>query len=343
MTITLAIVDISSGTSSRLLRLQQLQICMSTATLLLALWQAVCNLVAACVASLAVAKSSVKENARSSLVLMKRASHGTSRHVAAWLHGHSNSSSKSGQAVVRRQLQGLASPYGGGYKCLVDRPTGSSSSSAGRLYCLPPQLPQHRGRLTVFLDLDETLLCTYRLLRGPDSLQLVPSHWTSTSSSSSRRRRSLTSMLLSSGSTGSRQGSSAGSTSNGYRVTTSGSCEGEFCLLGREVDASCWMHYTPLHQGGTPALCGSSWSSAGATTTLAVFERPGVRQFLQQLMQFAEPVLFTAASAAYAEPLVDLLVSTTHPGSCMCSSHHSAGAAFLSQLEQQHWQQHAPL
>lgn len=74
-------------------------------------------------------------------------------------------------------------------------------------------------------------------------------------------------------------------------------------MLGREVGATCWLHYTPT----TSSSSSSHSSSSGATTTLAVFERPGVRQFLQELSSFAEVVLFTAASAAYAAPLADLL------------------------------------
>jgi RNA polymerase II subunit A small phosphatase-like protein len=95
------------------------------------------------------------------------------------------------------------------------------------------------------------------------------------------------------------------SSSGGYSVTCSSPSEGTLGMLGTEVGATCWLHYVPT-DGAAAASLGHS-SSSGGSTTLAVFERPGVRQFLQELASFAEVVLFTAASSAYAAPLVDLL------------------------------------
>ncbi|KAF6252226.1 HAD-like domain-containing protein [Scenedesmus sp. NREL 46B-D3] len=78
-------------------------------------------------------------------------------------------------------------------------------------------------------------------------------------------------------------------------------------MLGTEVGATCWLHYTPTNTSAATSLGGNSSSGSSSAITLAVFERPGVRQFLQELSSFAEVVLFTAASSAYAAPLVDLL------------------------------------
>jgi Dullard-like phosphatase family protein len=102
---------------------------------------------------------------------------------------------------------------------------------------------------------------------------------------------------------------SNGSSSSSYTVTCSSPGEGTLGMLGRELGATCWLHYVPTNSAAA-AVSGhssSSSSSGGSSTTLAVFERPGVRQFLQELSTFAEVVLFTAASSAYAAPLADLL------------------------------------
>uniref|UniRef100_A0A383WGB0 Mitochondrial import inner membrane translocase subunit TIM50 n=1 Tax=Tetradesmus obliquus TaxID=3088 RepID=A0A383WGB0_TETOB len=324
MPIPLAAVEISSNASAPLLKLQQLQL--STAALLLGLWQLLQGLTIALLASLvaktAAAKSSLKENARCSLLLLKHASRSTTGHIATWLRIHIRSSRSRGGARICRsgvcvpaaeddricshsqqQLQGPDVSRTAG--CPVA--TGADVKQQ-RCLLLPPRLPHHSGRLTVVLDLDETLLCTYRLQQGSDSVQLVPNNSSSASSGSSRRH-SLASMFFSSASSlcssaSSRRsscGSSSSSSSSSYSVTCSSPCEGTLGMLGREVGATCWLHYTPTSSSSSHS------SSSGATTTLAVFERPGVRQFLQELSSFAEVVLFTAASAAYAAPLADLL------------------------------------
>jgi RNA polymerase II subunit A small phosphatase-like protein len=327
MTIAPVVLEISSNASAPLLKLQQLQL--STAALLLGLWQLLQGVTIALLASLvaktAAAKSSVKENARCSLLLLKHASRSTSGHIATWLHIHISSSSFSGasckskvskQAVARSRKSSHSKQ-----QLRLDGPDASASAlrTAGAVSArpqqhrllLPPRLPHHSGRLTVVLDLDETLLCTYRLQQGPDSLQLVPNNSTSPSSSGSRRQ-SLTSMLFG-GASNRRRSSSSSSTSSSsgncsYTVSCSSPCEGALGMLGREVGATCWLHYTPTSaSSGFSSSSSSSHSSSGATTTLAVFERPGVRQFLQELSSFAEVVLFTAASSAYAAPLADLL------------------------------------
>eukprot|EP00878_Enallax_costatus_P003790 GHUV01004006.1.p1 GENE.GHUV01004006.1~~GHUV01004006.1.p1 ORF type:complete len:405 (+),score=88.36 GHUV01004006.1:185-1399(+) len=160
-------------------------------------------------------------------------------------------------------------------------------------YLIPPQLPHHQGRLTVVLDLDETLLCTYRLQVDEDAVRLVPS-CSAQSTSSSPRRMSLSSIFSSS--SGGRRSSCSSSSSGGYHVSTCKPSDGQLAFLGAEYGAACWMTFTPVNSSsGIPA------------TTLAVFERPGCRQFLLELSKFAECILFTAASSAYAQPLADLL------------------------------------
>jgi RNA polymerase II subunit A small phosphatase-like protein len=102
---------------------------------------------------------------------------------------------------------------------------------------LPPLPPHLHGRLTVVLDLDKTLLCTY------------PEHHVKET------------------------------------------------FVSGTSSTTCWLQYSTSNGvGGT----------AGATT-LAVFLRPGAQQFLAALATFADVVLFTAASAAYAQPLARLL------------------------------------
>jgi RNA polymerase II subunit A small phosphatase-like protein len=101
---------------------------------------------------------------------------------------------------------------------------------------LPPLPPQQRGRLTVVLDLDKTLLCTY------------PEH------------------------------------------------QVKETFVSGTSSISCWLQYTSQGVG-----------NSAAATTLAVLLRPGAQQFLAALTGFADVVLFTAASAAYAQPLARLL------------------------------------
>ncbi|WIA21782.1 hypothetical protein OEZ85_004166 [Tetradesmus obliquus] len=107
MPIPLAAVEISSNASAPLLKLQQLQL--STAALLLGLWQLLQGLTIALLASLvaktAAAKSSLKENARCSLLLLKHASRSTTGHIATWLRIHIRSSSSRGAARTCRSKE----------------------------------------------------------------------------------------------------------------------------------------------------------------------------------------------------------------------------------------------
>jgi hypothetical protein len=213
----------------------------------------------------------------------------------------------------------------------------SSTASAGR-HCagmvmrIPMQLQEHRDRLTIALDLDETLLCTYRIqhcaAKG-DTLQLVPSNrpgtaagvgpCSSSSSTGSSRWPSLRG-----------RSSSGGSNSTGSRSVGSSSYLGSFSIdtqcpdlpgdLGAAARASAWMHYRPLSSSlprsrsssssGDPSSsegCSQQQQQLPGAHTLAVFLRPGCREFLGQLSCFAEVVLFTAASPEYGTPLAQLL------------------------------------
>jgi hypothetical protein len=180
------------------------------------------------------------------------------------------------------------------------------------------QLQEHRGRLTIALDLDETLLCTYRIEHcagGGDTLQLVPATRPGTASpSNSGGGLSWFSSLGRTSSGGGSAGSSGGSSFGSYSVSTQWlGLPGE---LGAAASVSAWMHYSP------PAPSARTSSSSGSDGSmdslppqqqlpgphsLAVFLRPGCREFLCQLACFAEVVLFTAASPEYGAPLAELL------------------------------------
>lgn len=108
-----------------------------------------------------------------------------------------------------------------------------AASVIRRCSLLPSRYPHQKNRLTVVLDLDETLVCTYRL----DQM-------------------------------------------SAWKQQAAPSC------------GACWVHYG---------------SQQDTSSTLVVYERPGCREFLQQLSTFADLVLFTAAAAAYAQPLASLL------------------------------------
>lgn len=164
---------------------------------------------------------------------------------------------------------------------------------------IPAQLPQHRGRLTIALDLDETLLATIRLQACPGSADdLVALQQGPVGANSSR----LASLLPRS------RASSSGSSSNslcGGSYVVSRHCGDE---LGAAAGASAYMHFVPAATSNSSSGGGSGSSLARPQHhTLAVFERPGCREFLGRLAGFAEVVLFTAASPAYGAPLADLL------------------------------------
>lgn len=206
------------------------------------------------------------------------------------------------------------------------------------------QLQEHRGRLTIALDLDETLLCTYRLehCQGPhgDALQLVPANRPGAAStgtpSSSSAGLSWSSLLRRSSSGGSGGGRSRSVSDGG----SSSGCQGMGSYnismqwtgspgeLGAAASASAWMHYTPPPPLSRTSSSSSRSSDGGGARdslslphqeqqqqaqqlpgphSLAVFLRPGCREFLCQLACFAEVVLFTAASPEYGTPLAELL------------------------------------
>jgi hypothetical protein len=205
---------------------------------------------------------------------------------------------------------------------------------------IPMQLQEHRGRLTIALDLDETLLCTYRIEQHPgqsDTLQLVPSNsaglacaGNSSSSGMLSKLSSLSWPLLSF--TRSSTASAGGTSMGSYRIRTS--CDGLPGELGAAARAAAWMHYVPpAAQRSTrnSSSGNSAGSSAGSSVgssmptqspagpqqhaqaqhpglhVLAVFLRPDCREFLAQLSSFAEVVLFTAAAPEYGAALADLL------------------------------------
>jgi hypothetical protein len=200
----------------------------------------------------------------------------------------------------------------------------TAAAGNGPIVRIPMQLQEHRGRLTIALDLDETLLCTYRLEHTPgcgDMLQLVPSNRApgaahKASSTISSGGMSWSSLLgRASSFTGSSSGSSSSNAAGSYSISTT--CSGLPSDLGAAARASAWMHFTAPSAPATRP----SGSSSGrdliqpphqqqqplAPHTLAVFLRPGCLEFLQQLSCFAEVVLFTAASPGYAAPLAQLL------------------------------------
>ncbi|GFR46786.1 hypothetical protein Agub_g8417 [Astrephomene gubernaculifera] len=128
------------------------------------------------------------------------------------------SSSSRPESVIQLQLQPPA-------PAIVPEPSSSSPSSWG---LLPPQRPEHAGRLCVLLDLDGTLVSSYTPRRAP---RLPP--------------------------------------------------------------------YVRTHVVGA----GSQLNPAG----VFVVERPGLREFLEELAGFAEVVVYTAGLEDYAKPIVDAL------------------------------------
>lgn len=195
---------------------------------------------------------------------------------------------------------------------------------------IPKQLLEHRGRLTVALDLDETLLCTYRLEhchgRHGDALQLVPANrpgaaCTGSPSSSSGgggglSSSSWSSLLRKSSSTGGSSSAGSPGSSLGHYSISSHADAGLPGELGAAARASAWMHYTPPPRPAHAHARASSSSPGGGPPqqlqtpgphSLAVFMRPGCREFLCQLACFAELVLFTAAAPEYGAPLAELL------------------------------------
>jgi hypothetical protein len=126
----------------------------------------------------------------------------------------------------------------------------SSTASAGR-HCagmvmrIPMQLQEHRGRLTIAFDLDETLLCTYRIQHcaaKEDTLQLVPSNRPGTAAGAGP--------CSSSSSTGSSRwpslrdrSSSGGSNSTGSSSVGSSSYLGSFSVLAMAPSVSSWLYH----------------------------------------------------------------------------------------------------
>ncbi|GMH33605.1 hypothetical protein BSKO_01439 [Bryopsis sp. KO-2023] len=104
-----------------------------------------------------------------------------------------------------------------------------------REYLLPPLKPQDKGKMTVVLDLDETLITSHLRHLVPTSLRMAAKR-------------------------------------------------GD--VLSHEV----------ICDPGT-----------GKPTTVVMFTRPGVFEFLGRLSRFAEVVIFTAGAPFYAEPLINLL------------------------------------
>ena len=74
------------------------------------------------------------------------------------------------------------------------------------------------------------------------------------------------------------------------------------------------MDQIPAQLRHLPSACCMTYGAPGTTaaTTLAVFTRPGCAEFLQRTAAFAELVLFTASSPAYARPLINLIDPTGH-------------------------------
>jgi hypothetical protein len=250
--------------------------------------------------------------------------------TAGFLHRRPHAK-KAGKFVLQNSQHAQHSPApAAACATTISHPSTASAGNhcAGMVVRIPMQLQDHRGRLTIALDLDETLLCTYRIqhcaAKG-DTLQLVPSNrpgagpCASSSSGGSSRWPSL----LGRSSTG-------GSNSASSNSTSSSSFMGSFSIdrqcpdlpgdLGAASRASAWMHYRPpassLPRSRSGSCSGDPSSSEGCSQqqqqlpgahTLAVFLRPGCLEFLGQLSCFAEVVLFTAASPEYGTPLAQLL------------------------------------
>jgi Dullard-like phosphatase family protein len=171
---------------------------------------------------------------------------------------------------------------------------------------VPRQLPEHAGRLTIALDLDETLLFTMRALATPDAPRDGGASWLGSSGSSGSPLLALASLLKarsSSGGGGAGPQADAARASGSYTISRRGTMQ-----LPGMVGVNAWMHYTPPAAGAGATAGGAAGVPDGkAQHTLAVFERPGCREFLARLSAFAEVVLFTAAAPEYASPLADLL------------------------------------
>lgn len=172
---------------------------------------------------------------------------------------------------------------------------------------IPMQVQEQRGRLTIALDLDETLLCTYRieLCAGADggvtALQLVPANRAPGSSSLSSRTASNSSSNNNASSGGgssspswcssllSRASSSSSSSSSGalgsYSISTR--CAGLPGDLGAAARASAWMHYTPP---AAPHLSRtSSGSSSGGGSLAATHPQPQQHPVSSSHQQPCEP------------------------------------------------------
>lgn len=203
-----------------------------------------------------------------------------------------------------------------------DKSGGSSLRQRLPAAVAPAAVPRHVSeaaqRLTICIDLDETLLVTFRVThRRPrgratsddGGCQLVPSHWQHPAATAQQQHEapaatgsySLTASLAAlfrSRSAGGCGGSSDGAGS--YSLTRR--CSDDLGAVAA-AGASAWMHYTPPPAGAA----GSGGAARVAPHTLAVFERPGCREFLAAASRLGDLVLFSAAAPPYAAPLAELL------------------------------------
>lgn len=268
MSDTAVLVDgISVGASQRLLKYSQLHI-HTVALLLVALLHTIRDAALALLAALSASATAARHSAKHSVLSLKQ--NGAALFPAVPPTALQLQSCFPAAAAVADS--GISRPCQQSSAELATVATLhtalSHSSGRAQQYLIPPQLPHHRGRLTVVLDLDETLLCTYRLQADDDAVRLVSSNtaaYSSNTASGSGRCLSFTSFFSSSSSSSSRRSSSSSSCSGGYKVTTSKPSEGQLAMLGADYGASCWMTFTPVNEG------------AAAATSLAVFERPGCR------------------------------------------------------------------
>jgi len=346
-------IDITGSAGACQRFTSHLQLQLSTVTVLLAAaWALLLHAAHSVLACLASGFSNQAAAAKSHLLLLKSASPSrlyrtaAAKAIAATPAAQREVSAQavpSTEAVVRRRHVQDSTQH------LVEQPrtcangsrsmlstgcrTAAVAAGSGLVARIPMQLQEHRGRLTVALDLDETLLCTYRIERCAghgDSLQLVPSNRPGVApvvGNSSSIFGSSGGMswpaLLGLGSSSNNSSSPASSSMGSYSISKR--CAGATSELGGAARATAWMHYTPPPPSARSSCSGSAGCDIGSSASahqqqpgsphnnlpgphsLAIFERPGCREFLAQLSSFAELVLFTAAAPGYAGPLADML------------------------------------
>lgn len=262
---------VSVGTSQRLLQHSQIHI--HTVTLLLvALLHVVRDVALALLASIYSTTAAAKAVAKHSVLLLKHNGAAVlSAHPSARLLQDCSIAAEAASGQQEQSDKVPTPPAKVAISNTVRLAAASTSSCLPQQHLLPPQLPHHKGKLTVLLDLDETLLCTYRLQTDDHSPPLVPSNHVLSSNNTPPNSSSSCSTPFSSffgGSRSNRQHRSSNSSSSnaGYSASVSRVSRDQLALLGGAAYGSAhWLTFTP------------NSSTAGSPVTLAVFERPGCR------------------------------------------------------------------